>query len=620
VASKRVDLAYNADGQYTSLSGYADTTGTNLVATSTFGYNGVGALTSLSYDKGGTNFAAYTYGYDHMMRLTSTSSNDGTDAYTYDAASQITAATHSYQTNESYSYDANGNRTNTGYSTGTNNQLSSDGTYNYTYDNEGNLTQKTAISGGAYTTFTWDYHNRLTDVQNYTSSNVLTKHVHYTYDVYDRLIGKQLDPTGGGTYSTTQRFAYDGNNLILAFNGSGTITDRLLAGVPASAGGGAAPTLADEKSGTVNWYFVDNLGTVRDVAQYNSGTNTTSVVDHLKFDSFGNITGQSNPANQPLFAFTGQVFDSDSGLYWYHARWYDPHTGRFISQDPSGFAGRDANLYRYVLNSPVFLVDPTGLRVADADGNWDKWSPLDLDGIDAELVPFMQRYTAPVPSRWSISPGPPMEWWEEAIGETVGYDKLNRITSSQNPHMRVKTLVLDPISEELGDISYEMVGKHRGDPPPVHDQHDADIDDDMTRMAARQIPYLAFAFAPAIGSGMQEGYWKPMTELPGWQEFLPQAEARLAAARATYGSAGDTMTMAVSRKTAIARLEGLAPQVEEHLAEIAAEPESQCVLHWTKEIETFMNQMNDMLPHVGKKTAQEWMAKIEGYKSALGGK
>src|SRR4029077_2312659 len=111
VAAKRVDFAYNSAGQYTSISRYADTTGTNLVATSTYGYNGVGAMTSLSYDKGGTNFAAYTWSYDNDGRLTSDSLPAGTDRFTYDAASQITGATHSYQTNESYSYDANGNRT-----------------------------------------------------------------------------------------------------------------------------------------------------------------------------------------------------------------------------------------------------------------------------------------------------------------------------------------------------------------------------------------------------------------------------------------------------------------------------------------------------------------------------
>lgn len=45
------------------------------------------------------------------------------------------------------------------------------------------------------------FHNRLTDVSFYTSANVLTKHVHYTFDVFDRMIGKQIDPTGGGTYT-----------------------------------------------------------------------------------------------------------------------------------------------------------------------------------------------------------------------------------------------------------------------------------------------------------------------------------------------------------------------------------------------------------------------------------
>jgi YD repeat-containing protein len=198
-----------------------------------------------------------------------------TDRFSYDAASQITAATHSYQTNEAYSYDSNGNRTNTGYSTGTNNVLTSDGTYNYTYDNAGNLTQKTAISGGAYTTFSWDFRNRLTDLQSYTSASVLTKHVHYVYDVYDRLIGKQLDPTGGGTYTSAQRFVYDGTAVVLVFNASSAMTDRFLDGP------GPNQTFADEKSGTINWYFVDNEGTTRDVAQYNSGTNTRSVVDHL---------------------------------------------------------------------------------------------------------------------------------------------------------------------------------------------------------------------------------------------------------------------------------------------------------------------------------------------------
>ena len=112
----------------------------------------------------------------YKSRLTATSSPDGSDSFTYDAAGQVTAATHSYQANEAYSYDANGNRTNAGYTTGTGNQLTSDGTYNYVYDAAGNLTKKTTISSGVYVTYTWDYHNRLTDLSSCTSAGVLTQH------------------------------------------------------------------------------------------------------------------------------------------------------------------------------------------------------------------------------------------------------------------------------------------------------------------------------------------------------------------------------------------------------------------------------------------------------------
>ena len=83
-------------------------------------------------------------------------------------------------------------------------------------------------------------HYRLTDVQGYNSSNVLQSHLHYTYDVFNRLIEKQVDPTGGGTYATAQSFVYDGNDMILVYNGSGTLTDRLLNGP------GANNALADE--------------------------------------------------------------------------------------------------------------------------------------------------------------------------------------------------------------------------------------------------------------------------------------------------------------------------------------------------------------------------------------
>lgn len=50
-----------------------------------------------------------------------------------------------------------------------------------------------------------------------------------------------------------------------------------------------------------------------------------------------------------------------TGLYYYRARYYSPSLQGFISEDPIRFYGRDVNFYSYVRNSPVNLIDPTGL-------------------------------------------------------------------------------------------------------------------------------------------------------------------------------------------------------------------------------------------------------------------
>jgi RHS repeat-associated protein len=58
--------------------------------------------------------------------------------------------------------------------------------------------------------------------------------------------------------------------------------------------------------------------------------------------------------------FTSREFDFETGLYYNRARYLDPTTGRWTTQDPLGFAAGDANLYRYVGNTPTLLVDPSG--------------------------------------------------------------------------------------------------------------------------------------------------------------------------------------------------------------------------------------------------------------------
>ena len=60
------------------------------------------------------------------------------------------------------------------------------------------------------------------------------------------------------------------------------------------------------------------------------------------------------------FTWTGQRYDAGTGLYGFPCRMYSPSLGRWLQRDPIGYAG-GPNLYEYVLDSPMGLVDPLGL-------------------------------------------------------------------------------------------------------------------------------------------------------------------------------------------------------------------------------------------------------------------
>jgi RHS repeat-associated protein len=203
-------------------------------------------------------------------------------------------------------------------------------------------------------TYTWDHRNRLTRVEfRTTAGGEIAKSASYTYDALDRRIVKTVDPDGAGPNpATIERYVYDRDHIWLCFDGNNTLTNRYLYG-PA-----LDMALADERSTTaVRWMLTDNQGTVRDITN-----NVGGVQNHLRYDSFGRITSQTNANFNTRFNYTGREFDAETGLYFYRSRYYDPGVGRFIGEDSIGFGGGDANLYRYVGNSPVNWIDLFGYR------------------------------------------------------------------------------------------------------------------------------------------------------------------------------------------------------------------------------------------------------------------
>ncbi|MCH7891575.1 MAG: hypothetical protein IH921_08740 [Gemmatimonadetes bacterium] len=136
---------------------------------------------------------------------------------------------------------------------------------------------------------------------------------------------------------------------------AGALDGTYLATVTAADGDGLEPNHSGTFEATERFvYHTDGLGSVTEL------TDSTGVVARAyAYDAYGQIADEIGTLANP-YAYTGREFDAESGLYFYRARYYDPETGRFISEDPLGFGGGDANLFRYVFNNPVNLVDPSG--------------------------------------------------------------------------------------------------------------------------------------------------------------------------------------------------------------------------------------------------------------------
>ncbi len=102
------------------------------------------------------------------------------------------------------------------------------------------------------------------------------------------------------------------------------------------------------------------------------------IASHRVYSSFGLLTDEYDPATGTAsgvdleYGFTARFTDPLTGMTHHQFRWYDPQLGKWISEDPLGFAAGDINTTRYVANAPLTYTDPTGLiAVSIADGNDD---------------------------------------------------------------------------------------------------------------------------------------------------------------------------------------------------------------------------------------------------------
>jgi RHS repeat-associated protein len=109
-------------------------------------------------------------------------------------------------------------------------------------------------------------------------------------------------------------------------------------------------------TGDPRWLHADERGSI--VAGSSSGGASLFTNGYGPFGEPGKVLNGR-------FGYTSQVRLPEIGLYYYKARYYSPHLGRFIETDPIETADNQ-NLYGYVANDPVNLTDPTGTQAAPA--------------------------------------------------------------------------------------------------------------------------------------------------------------------------------------------------------------------------------------------------------------
>jgi len=102
------------------------------------------------------------------------------------------------------------------------------------------------------------------------------------------------------------------------------------------------------------YYHFDGLGSVVALSDSNGDS-----CQSYEYSAYGQVAA-SDPNHTNPYMFTGRRFDIETGLYYYRARYYNPHIGRFMQTDPVGY-GNGINWYAYCGNNPLNYIDPSGL-------------------------------------------------------------------------------------------------------------------------------------------------------------------------------------------------------------------------------------------------------------------
>lgn len=262
--------------------------------------------------------------YDLLGRLTSVKyPNNSTYNYTFDKAdNRLTESVNG--TTKQFSYDGD-------------NKLTQGGELTYYYDNNGNQSMKTQTGLLQNNQYSFSFENKLT---KYVAPNNNTHN--YRYDGFGNRLEKEFS-------TAISRWTYDISEKLSKLM-VGPTGEKYIWGLGLVSQG-------SDSSSTRQYYLEDGMDNTRFLTDYNGNKKVS-----YEYDPYGNIR-TSQGATDALFKFQAEQSDDILNLYYLRARFYDPATGRFISQDPiEGVRTipQSQNPYAYALNNPIIYSDPSG--------------------------------------------------------------------------------------------------------------------------------------------------------------------------------------------------------------------------------------------------------------------
>jgi RHS repeat-associated protein len=331
-----------------------------------YSYDALNRLTNITQHRAGSVIGSYTYTLDPIGNRLGVVESDGNSIeWNYDDAARLLGETRydstgGLLTETAFTYDPVGNRLTetvdgqtTTHTYNVLDQLLTAGTAQYTYDGRGNLTQ--IQDGPEITAFAWDARDQLigTTLTDGTS-------VSYEYDADGRRVSQNV--AGQATYYLWDELSFYGD-VVLETDATGAILVNYVLG--------NAQLISQTRSGTTSFYLHDGQGSIR--ALTDSAGNIT---DAYAYTSFGELYSQTGTTINS-YLYTGQQFDTITGLYSLRNRYYSPSLGCFLKQDtfPSNLNDpSELNRYAYTANNPVNRFDPSGLFAVEYGGILSKVS------------------------------------------------------------------------------------------------------------------------------------------------------------------------------------------------------------------------------------------------------